>query len=179
MKPAAPSVQEHRNTCAQAHRNMESPAYVFSGPWGQGNISTQVPKNRRIPTLVNTSASGHSHTGLREDGNIGAREHGRTGTRAQGNSDAPDHGSTGTSAHRNIGAQEHRRTGTWGHGLRGAREHEHKGTVTLRTMGTRTYGRMGTGTPLTMGTRGHRGAYTRESDDIRAGKPGSMAPEER
>ena len=106
MKPAAPSVQEHRNTCAQAHRNMESPAYVFSGPWGQGNISTQVPKNRRIPTLVNTSASGHSHTGLREDGNIGAREHGRTGTRAQGNSDAPDHGSTGSGAHGNTSTRE-------------------------------------------------------------------------
>ena len=92
MKPPAPSVQEHRNTCAQAHRNMESPAYVFSGPWGQGNISTQVPKNRRIPTLVNTSASGHSHTGLQP------------------------HGITGTWDYGNMGAREHRRTGTWAYG---------------------------------------------------------------
>ena len=88
MKPPAPSVQEHRNTCAQAHRNMESPAYVFSGPWGQGNISTQVPKNRRIPTLVNTSASGHSHTGLREHGLSSTGTHRTTGTRAHGNTTA-------------------------------------------------------------------------------------------
>ena len=69
---------------------------------------------------------------------------------------------TSASGHSHTGLREHGITGTWGHGLRGAREHERRGTVTS----------------LPTGTWDHRGVYTRESDDIRAGKPGSTAPEE-